>query len=156
MLSLPTAMRASATLFAAFLVGACVTTQDAPQDPADAVENSSGVLDNSLAGTDWELRILVEGTDSLTTLPPDGLHFIDEASISIRSCNSCNGTYRAEDGRLTLENLACTRMACAAGRPELDQLIGDVSTYHTRGDWLIIENGSKRLYFAPGSSLEGN
>ncbi|MCH7638113.1 MAG: META domain-containing protein [Bacteroidetes bacterium] len=124
-----------------------------------ACASTPGSSNNPLAGTDWELRSIVEGSDSLTTLPRDGLHFTSEYEISMRSCNICNGFYTAKGSNLMTSHMICTLRACEQDRPELAHLIGDTSTYRLRGDWLIIETGgigSKRLYFAPGLPPEGN
>lgn len=130
-------------LTAALLIAACRTAAPPP---------------NPLAGTAWELRTLVQGSDSLTAaggLPADQVRFQPDSGVRIRSCNTCTGTYRFSDRHVVTERLACTRRACPAGRLELDRYVAGRAAYRLRGDWLILDidddlNGIEaRLYFAP-------
>lgn len=88
------------------------------------------------AGTRWTLASAeVPGE----TRPPraDTLFLETDSSAAVASCNRCRGSYRAEEGRLVFETMACTKMYCA-DRLDLGPILDGAWSAEREGDALTL------------------
>ena len=92
-----------------------------------------------LAGTAWTVERIVYPTGEVIRGGGETLAFGTDGSLSMSSCNSCQGRYRAR--RVTVEirqPLACTRRACATDAVELERFIGGVQRVERDGAYLVL------------------
>jgi heat shock protein HslJ len=70
--------------------------------------------DAELEGTDWVLTTLIDGETATSVAAATGAAIrLEEGSVSgSTGCNRLNGTATLADGRLVIDGLATTRMAC--------------------------------------------
>ena len=115
---------------------------------------STGSTDE-LAGTKWQLSTM-DGS----ALPEQviiTIEFKDGQAGGSSGCNSYGGAYEAEDGKITLDNIAATLMACAdeqvmQAEQQYLQALGKVQKYQLQDGLLELmdENGNILLTFTPG------
>lgn len=71
---------------------------------------------SDLAGGEWQLRLLEHPAQGVFR-PEDpsrfAIRFGEDGSLGITAdCNVCGGSYSIEDGRLEVEGVFCTLIAC--------------------------------------------
>ena len=64
-------------------------------------------------------------------------------SISVSSCNTCNGRYRMRSDRLEIEPLACTRRGCPADDVELERYLTGSLAAQRDGSYLVLDMGTE-------------
>jgi len=97
--------------------------------------------------TIWQLQEFI--LDDGTTTPVDDpakytVEFRTDNTASIRSdCNSCSGTFSADDENLSFGPLACTIAQCAPGSfdSQFQAALSSVSSYEMAPNLLIDYNG---------------
>ena len=92
-----------------------------------------------LAGSSWSVERIVYASGEVARGHGETLAFGGDGSLSMSSCNTCQGRYRARGGVLTVDGaLSCTRKACAAGEIELERLLGTEQTIERDGPYLVL------------------
>ncbi len=122
----------AAAAFAAVLSGCSTTTGHAQARGAAAAQ--AATTSDSLAETTWDLVSWTSGDGSALPVPrgngnpPVGLAFLaqgrDYRVAGFSGCNRYLGTYRLQDGKLSISVPAATRMGCPS-----DQLAGFETAY---------------------------
>ena len=93
-----------------------------------------------LPGTTWSLeRVVLPGAGGVLRGNGADVTFGADGSLSVSSCNVCNGTYRMRRDQLDVEPLACTRRGCAENEVELERYLTGTMTVRRDGTYLIIE-----------------
>ena len=92
-----------------------------------------------LPGTTWTLERVVLPEGGVLRGDGDRVTFAADGSLSVQSCNNCNGQYRVRDGRLEIEALACTRRGCPPGDVELERYLSGALTLRRDGAYLILD-----------------
>ena len=92
-----------------------------------------------LAGTTWTVERVVAGNGEI--IRGEGrVTFGASGSLSVSSCNVCNGGYAVRGTSLeVLEPLACTRRGCAPGALELEDFFAGSLTVRRDGLYLVVE-----------------
>ncbi len=92
-----------------------------------------------LPGTTWTLERVVLPDGEVLRGDGDRVTFAADGTVSVRSCNTCNGRYRLREGRLEFEALACTRRACRPGTVELERYLSGTLAFRRDGAYLILD-----------------
>lgn len=92
-----------------------------------------------LPGSTWTVERVVVGDGEI--LRGDGqVTFGASGSLSVSSCNVCNGGYAVRGDRLEVrEPLACTRRGCEPGALELEDFFAGSLTIRRDGLYLVVE-----------------
>ena len=113
-----------------------------------------------LAGTTWTVERVVAGDGEI--LRGEGrVTFGASGSLSVSSCNVCNGGYAVRGTSLeVLEPLACTRRGCAPGDLELEDFFAGSLTVRRDGLYLVVEPDPLRdgpqVLLLPGGAAGGS
>ena len=120
------------------LMGGAVACGDDDDDDGGGSEVTQEDLEGrTFTATEAEGLELVEGTELQLT-------FEDGLVVAIAGCNSGRSTYTIEDGKLIVEGLASTLMACEEELATQDQKLGEFLTsspdISLDGDELTLSN----------------
>ncbi|MDT0631600.1 META domain-containing protein [Rubrivirga sp. S365] len=118
-------------------------------------------LEADVPGSTWTVERVVTGNGEV--LRGEGqVTFGSSGSLSVSSCNVCNGTYAVSGDQLEVaEPLACTRRRCGPGELELEDFFAGLLTLRRDGLYLVVEpdplaGGPQVLLLpAPGASPGG-
>ncbi|OZC03025.1 META domain-containing protein [Rubricoccus marinus] len=98
--------------------------------------SGGGVL---LAGSSWSLERIVYPTGEVARGSGETVAFGADGSLSIASCNTCQGRYRMRGATLSVEEgLGCTRMACPTDAVQLEQFFATDVSVRRDGSYLIV------------------
>lgn len=120
--------------------------------------DESGVQTASLEGTTWSLESFVEGeaATSLIAGTTITMELSNGRLTGSAGCNSYGGSYTAEDGELTVNELVWTEMACLDPEGVMEQeqryldTLNNVSTFELEGNRLTLRTSDGRaLDFRP-------
>ena len=120
-----------------------------------------------LPGSTWTVERVVTGDGEI--LRGEGqVTFGATGSLSVSSCNVCNGTYAVRGDALEVrEPLACTRRGCPPDALELEQFFAGSLTMRRDGLYLVVEPDplgdgpqvlllpAPRARLAPGAEASG-
>ncbi len=101
----------------------------------------------------WKLESIERTGMATITIPnPDQftIRFEENGNVAVRAdCNQCSGRYTLDGSSLTMSNMACTLIACAA--PGLDTTfsaaLGNVRSATASGNQLTITGTGFTLHF---------
>jgi heat shock protein HslJ len=117
-----------------------------PETPAPA--EPAGLI-----GPEWKLRRISKDGESIDVDKPDSyvIEFKGEGELSAGiNCNSCFGSYQADDTAISFGPVGCTEMACPPDDYEqsfTSALIGD-TPYEILNDSLFLIHGNDTLVLA--------
>ncbi len=98
--------------------------------------SGGGVL---LAGSSWSLERVVYPTGEVVRGSGETVAFGSDGSLSIASCNTCQGRFKMSRGSLRVaEGLGCTRMACPTDVLQLEQFFATDLSVRRDGSYLIL------------------
>lgn len=128
-----------------------------------ACSGSGSATMASLAGTHWVLE-QINGESVIENALPTLSFRGDQEVGGNSSCNTFNGAFTAKDGKLTIDELASTMMACPEPEGLMDQeteylkALESSASYRIDGDKLLITDSSNAVVLVFSSqdmSLEG-
>jgi putative lipoprotein len=116
-----------------------------PKNQTTANMKPDAPLDN----TRWKMVKIAE-LNQFPTLEKDAFIQFDKATRRFRGnagCNSFNGSYTLDHGKLSLGPAAMTKMFCVGEGMKVEdlfsKLIGTIDSYVIAGDHLILKSGNK-------------
>ena len=111
-----------------------------------------------IPGSSWTVERIVYPTGEVVRGGGETVAFGADGSLSIASCNTCQGRYRARRGTLTIRTpLSCTRKACQPDEIQLERFIGGTQLVERDGPYLVLttvtDEGADRPAADPPSVL---
>lgn len=114
-------------------------------------------LEADLPGSSWSLERIVLADGSVLRGDGDQITFASGGTLTVSSCNICNGRYAVEGDQLTVqEPLGCTRRACLSGAIELERYLASPATLRRDGAYLVIEpeaSEAEQILFVPARAV---
>jgi hypothetical protein len=93
----------------------------------------------ALLGSSWTVERIVYPSGEVIRGGGETIAFGADGSLSLSSCNTCQGRFRTDGQTLTIrEPLACTRRACQPGQIELERFVGGVQSVERDGAYLVL------------------
>lgn len=92
-----------------------------------------------LTGSSWSVERIVSADGSVARGGGETIAFGADGSLSMASCNTCQGRYETSGNRLVIdEGLRCTRKACMADEVELERIVSGTQLVERDGPYLIL------------------
>ncbi|MEL6615611.1 MAG: META domain-containing protein [Bacteroidota bacterium] len=92
-----------------------------------------------LAGSSWSVERIVYASGEVIRGDGETIAFGADGSVSMASCNTCQGRYRARRGTLSIdETLRCTRKACRPGEIQIERFLSGPQTIERDGPYLVL------------------
>jgi heat shock protein HslJ len=116
-----------------------------PKNQTTANMKPDAPLDN----TRWKM-VKIAGLDRFPTLEKDVFIQFDKTTMRFHGyagCNSFNGGYTRDKGKLSLGPAAMTKMFCAGEGMKVEDLfskmMGTIDSYVIAGDHMVLKSGNK-------------
>lgn len=94
---------------------------------------------SDLPGSSWSVERIVYASGEVVRGEGETIAFGADGSVSMASCNTCQGRYRARQGTLTVdEPLRCTRKACRPGEIQIERFLSGPQTIERDGPFLVL------------------
>lgn len=89
----------------------------------------------------WVVERVVTSGEKVMRGEGQTVRFERDGTVSMQSCNACNGQYEAQRDELRIEApVACTKRACPPGAIELERLLTGESVIERDGPYLVVRD----------------